>query len=175
MKSFAAGKVLRFEYDKKRIKAQPLKIVFYDGRWYLTAIYTKAERVGKDRTENYEIADIRNPRVDKEYFSDDFVLEDWNYFGLYSEGEKKEAEIHFYGKSSYKIDSTKFHPSQTTEVLSDEDNERYCRVKFRYAVKYSADLVAKVLSYGAEAEVVSPADLREEWLRKLKDAAGKYL
>jgi predicted DNA-binding transcriptional regulator YafY len=36
-------------------------------------------------------------------------------------------------------------------------------------------LISKVLSYGSEAEVVSPPELRDQWLGELLAAADRYL
>jgi predicted DNA-binding transcriptional regulator YafY len=181
MKSFVTGKLIRLAVNRDTVKAEPLKIVFHDGRWYLTALVIELNGKGDDKLntiENYDIGDIRLLRVDAEYFPYHEFIDTGHsdYFGLFTSGEIKKAVINLCQRHGSKTRSSMFHPSQRTETIpSGSGKEKHLRITLDYAGKDADELISKVLSFGADAEIVSPQELREQWLGELKAAADRYL
>jgi predicted DNA-binding transcriptional regulator YafY len=65
----------------------------------------------------------------------------------------------------------KTQPLHTSQVVT-KDNEEF--IEFKFDVYPSPELYAKLLSFGADLEVVSPAKIRAEFKSTLEAALKRY-
>lgn len=89
-------------------------------------------------------------------------------YGIYAGKAKQRAVLMFSARLAEYVSLETWHPDQTSETLSDG--------RYRLEVPYANDteLVADLLRFGAEVEVLGPSELREKIRRVLCDAARKY-
>ncbi len=65
----------------------------------------------------------------------------------------------------------KTQPLHSSQVVT-KDNDEY--IEFKFDVYPSPELYAKLLSFGADLEVVSPAKIRAEFKKTLEEALSRY-
>jgi predicted DNA-binding transcriptional regulator YafY len=89
-------------------------------------------------------------------------------YGIYAGRAKHRAILMFSARQAEYVSLETWHPDQTSETLPDG--------RYRLEVPYSNDteLVADLLRYGPEVEVLGPPQLREKVRRILCAAAEKY-
>jgi hypothetical protein len=83
-------------------------------------------------------------------------------------GQTIRLEVAFSRKTADRLRETPLANDQTLKDLPDG------RVRLRASVKFSGQLLWWLLSYGASAEVIGPASLRNMVAEKLKRAAERY-
>jgi predicted DNA-binding transcriptional regulator YafY len=93
-----------------------------------------------------------------------YSLEFKDSFGFFMDKNKKNAVIRFSGKVVREVSNIKWTAVQKTK---NNPEDKSCEFKLEYPASGSRELILKVLSYGADAEVISPEELRQEWLAEI--------
>lgn len=144
-------------------KVIPLRLVNYNGQWYLYGISSydsKSKYYKLSRILKLDIID----RHDKKLLSDfDEAVLNQN-FGIGTGGESLVAVIKFTGWASQAISTIKWNENQEL-TLCERDNSRIMTI--RYPEYFKNELLGKVLQYGAEAEILEPEDLLNNWKNKI--------
>jgi predicted DNA-binding transcriptional regulator YafY len=178
--SFKTEVLLEFKYFKTTVKVQPLKLVFYNGKWYLIAYYfykegTAGEDAGMVRM--YKLAHIKNSTLLRgEYFPLEETPE-YSFsesFGLYMDEDVREAEINIYGTAAKDAPELVWHKDQITKQLKDKKGGTYARIRLKYPHNGGVELISRALSFGSNAEIVSPPELRKQWKAEIKKMAELF-
>lgn len=94
----------------------------------------------------------------------DYFDDSWRLYG----GEVVEVVVHFHGASARVVETGRHHPKEIIEPGSDGG------VLYRVAVSGTEEIRRWILGFGEEAEVLSPASLREDLGRAGRYLAGVY-
>ncbi len=178
--SMQTENLMEFTYFRNRVKVQPLKIVYYNGKWYMIGLYLDSDKKRGDDYNTvriYKAAHIkRSVLLRKEYYTDDIPEYSFNEsFGLYMDEDVKRAVINIYGTAADDATELVWHKNQFTTVERDVDGNKYVQIRIDYPEKGGVELISRALSFGTCAEIVSPPDLRKKWQNKIKEMCGKFL
>ncbi len=171
--------VLSFKYFSSELTVQPLKLVYYNGKWYLIAYLIRSSRHSEEcgQVRMYKLAHIKGSKLlHGEYFP---LYEEPEFsftesFGLYMDEDVKEAEVNLYGTAAADAPEIDWHKDQRTETFTGKDGKTCARIRLKYPEKGGVELVSRVLSFGTNAEIVSPPELRKKWLDEIKKMAEKF-
>ncbi|QCU72357.1 YafY family transcriptional regulator [Luteimonas yindakuii] len=166
-------KQLSFEYrarstdEKTRRTVSPQRITHYRGNWYLDAWdhgrealrSFSVDRVGGARVLDAVARDIDEAELDRHLAGS---------YGIFSGEPKGWATIRFNARAARWVADEHWHSQQQGRVLPDGGYE--------LRVPYSSprELLMDVLHYGADAEIVEPASLREQARSLLALALSNY-
>ncbi len=164
-----------FQYEKygdnskSKRKVNPLALKEDQHRWYLIAIDLKDDRIktfALDRITDLEISKT------KFKFPKDFDAKKMFQFsyGIIEPKDEEPSDIilSFDPFQGNYIKSLPLHHTQ--EIIADNKNE--LRIKLRLFT--TDDFIMKLLSYGCDLEVISPASLKREIKSQLKKALALY-
>lgn len=172
LNAFLENRRLRVKYtmpSNKTSKVTPLRLVNYNGQWYLYGISSydsKYKYFKLSRIASLEMIDKFNSSL--VYKFDEGILNE--NFGIGTGGDSLVAVIKFTGRSAQTIAETKWNEQQEI-IICEHDNSRIMTI--RYSSFLPQELVGKVLQYGAEAEILEPEELRNEWKNKITEMYQK--
>jgi predicted DNA-binding transcriptional regulator YafY len=166
-------KQLSFEYrarstdETTRRTVSPQRVTHYRGNWYLDAFDHS-----RDALRSFSVDRILSPRMQDTPASDvpETELNDHlaGSYGIFSGAPKGWATIVFSPKAARWVADEHWHSQQQGRLLGDG--------RYELKVPYSAprELLMDVLHYGADAEIVEPAALREQMRAMLQLAVAHY-
>ena len=171
--------LLRISYlDKlnsyKEWFVEPAKLFNYQSKWYLVAFCQKREEL-----RIFSLNRMKDIYLEKLKFTPRYELNEIDEFlnsgfGIAKCDNKEEAVIRFTGKYIYKIKDYIWHEAQKTEILEDEKTgEEY--LQFTLPISKYDELIGRVLRYSPDAEIISPKNLRDKWIKKIKENFEKYV
>jgi predicted DNA-binding transcriptional regulator YafY len=154
----------RDETNKRVI--DPYHMAFKDGFWYLVAYchWRCEERL-------FRVDRIKHIHLLTEKFKvpvEKFRKPHWNIAWGIELGEEYIFKVRFYGESARFVRETRFHPHQQVEEGPENSvifTARACGLR---------PVCRWVLSFGGEAEVLEPEELREMVVEELQKAIKKY-
>ena len=166
-------KQLHFEYrarstdERTRRTVSPQRITHYRDNWYLDAWDHErnalrsfaVDRVGNARMVDEPAHDLPNDELNQHLASS---------YGIFSGEPKGWATILFSAKAARWVADEQWHSKQQGRHLPDGRYE----LKIPYSV--SRELLMDILHYGADAEIVEPAVLREQAKALLELALSNY-
>ena len=90
-------------------------------------------------------------------------------YGIFSGSPKDWAKLRFSPQRSRWVSRETWHPDQRSHSQADGS--------YVLEIPYSdeRELVGDILRFGAEVEVLEPADLRDKIKRALHEASGRYV
>lgn len=141
----------------------------YQNRWYLLCYHT-----GKEKIITYALDRIKQFKVDQDkFFAVNKSFDRKKYFkhcfGItHLEEEPSDVIISFKPLQGKYIKAQKLHPTQ--KILEENEDE----VKVLIKVNPTYELVEKLLSFGANARVVEPLELKNRVKEALEDALKGY-
>ncbi|RPE79800.1 helix-turn-helix transcriptional regulator [Vulcaniibacterium tengchongense] len=166
-------KRLAFEYrarstdEKTRRTVSPQRLTHYRENWYLDAWDHDREalrsfavdRIGAARRLDEPAQDVPDEELDRQLASS---------YGIFSGEPKGWATIVFSAKAARWVADEHWHSQQQGRFLADG--------RYELKVPYSAgrELLMDVMHYGADAEIVEPASLREQARALLQLALSNY-
>jgi predicted DNA-binding transcriptional regulator YafY len=166
-------KQLSFEYrarstgEKTRRSVSPQRITHYRDTWYLDAWDHEREasrsfsvdRISGARMLDADARDIAETTLD-EHLS--------GSYGIFSGAPKGWATIVFNERAARWVADEHWHSQQQGRWLADG------RYELKIPYSNARELLMDVLHYGADAEIVEPASLREQARSLLQLALGNY-
>lgn len=164
---------LSFEYrarstdETTRRTVSPQRVTHYRGNWYLDAFDH-----ARDALRSFSVDRILSPRMQDTPASDvpDTELNEHlaGSYGIFSGAPKGWATIVFSPKAARWVADEHWHSQQQGRLLADG--------RYELKVPYSAprELLMDVLHYGADAEIIEPAALREQMRAMLQLAVAQY-
>ncbi len=159
--------LVRFSYHGSELIAEPVKLIHYNGVWYLSAYVVKSskkESMNKVRTYNLALIESNIFKTKEKFTGDDYYVPEFkNSFGIISSSNTREAVIRFYGDLVDRMKEMLWNDHQITSAGEDIKKGRYCEYRLPYPANTSFELIGKVMSFRENAEIISPGELREEW------------
>lgn len=147
-------------------QVDPYTVLFYKGGLYLLGYAHNRQAL---RT--FAVERIASVTVTKERFEmpDDFRPEEHlqQAFGIVRE-ETMPVRVRFDAAVAHAVTGRSWHPTQRVTVNGDGS------VELSFEAGGRMEIVAWVLSYGPLAELLEPADLREEVARAVRETAARY-
>jgi predicted DNA-binding transcriptional regulator YafY len=148
-------------------RVDPYSLIFHKGGLYLLGFAHNrrglrtfaAERISRVEVEKerFEIPDKYRP--DEQFRS---------AFGIVDETAMA-VRVKFSPTVAHMVRDRKWHPSQRTETMPDGS------VLLAFEAGGRMEIISWLLSYGEHAEVLEPADLREEVAGKICEMAARYV
>lgn len=179
LNSFQTQCLVGFQYFRSFVTAMPLKLVYYNGKWYIIAYLvssSKLEETDCGVVRIFRAAHIKNSKLlHGEYFPD-VTIPEYSFtksFGIYMDEDVKRAVINIYGSAVDDAPEIVWHKDQRTEMIAGKDGS-YAQISLDYPENGSVELISRVLSYGTHAEIVSPPELREKWIGEIKKMAETF-
>lgn len=170
---------LQFEYRKladgksAKRRLQPYHLAEIDGGWYV--IGHDLDR-GARRT--FAVQRMRAVHLTNKRFvrSRDFRLEDHfaGSFGVWAGEDRGEArhrvKIRFRGFAARVVAERRWHPSQEIHPVEPDGSV----IDLTLTLSALEDIMRWILGFGAQAEALEPAELRERIAAELRSAATQY-
>jgi len=146
-------------------RVDPLKLVHYQGRWYLLAWCRL--RQGKRLFHLSRIQSIQTTgqQVEHRLQPDDNYLT--GVFGIFKGKARFTATIALTGKAADTVREQHWHPDQQIEQTK-------TGILLHLPVADDRELIMKVLQFGDEAEVIAPETLREKIKERITAMANRY-
>jgi len=145
----------------------PQRIAHYRETWYLDAWDED-----RDALRSFSIDRIlRATTLDKPAFDvPEAVLEDHyaSAYGIFGGKADKVAVLRFSAEGAKWVADEKWHPQQESAWLPDG------RYELRIPYREPRELVMDIMRHGENVEVVSPPELRERLLRRLRESLKRY-
>lgn len=166
-------KQLTFEYrarstdERTKRTVSPQRITHYRDNWYLDAWDHDREGLRSfavDRINNAKVLDAPARDIGEDQLKQHLA----SSYGIFSGEPKGWATIVFSPKAARWVADEQWHSKQQGRFLPDGRYE----LKVPYSV--SRELLMDVLHYGADAEIVEPASLREQARSLLALALSNY-
>lgn len=146
-------------------QADPLKLVHYQGRWYLLAWcwLRRARRIfNLSRIQSIQPTE---QQVEHQLLADDDYLS--GVFGIFKGKAIFTATIALSGHAAETVREQHWHPDQQVE-------ETATGILLHLPVADDRELLMKVLQFGDEAEVITPVTLRQKIKGKISAMADRY-
>lgn len=155
----------RGEITKREIS--PQRLVYYKGNWYLDAWCHQAnglrsfamEKVKKVCLLAQECENISDKVLDEQLTKS---------FGIFSGKPSALAVLHFSEKAARWVQDEQWFPNGETRWLNNNIFE------LRIPYHNPTELIMEICRYGADVEVVEPAELRQQVLSILEKSIAKY-
>ena len=148
-------------------EVSPQRLVHYRDNWYLDGWCHLREGLRSfslDAIREVELLD-RQARPVPEQTLDEVLA---SGYGIFSGRADKTARLRFNPRQARWVASERWHPEQVSQFAEDGS--------YLLEIPYSNDgeLVMDILRYGADVEVLGPAELRRKVKRRLEAAAARY-
>ena len=169
--SLLEGVQLDIQYSKEygqpstSRRIDPLKLVHYQGRWYLLAWCRL--RQGKRLFHLSRIVQIAKTDLAVEHSlqpGDDYLT---GVFGIFKGKASFTATIELTGQAAETVRDQHWHPAQQVEQTSNG-------ILIHLPVADDRELMMKVLQFGDEAEIIGPDSLREKIRDKIEKMGRRY-
>lgn len=157
--------------DLSKRKIEPIKVICYGTKWYLAAYCynRKAIRIfSLSRIDRLELLEDNFEQNDLTKEVDKLINES---FGIAKADKLKTAVIKFYEPGSYFVKNQIWHKDQQIKEY-EENGSKILELSLPYGMP--EELIGKVLKYGATAEIISPKELREQWIGEIEGMWKKF-
>ncbi|MFI3328109.1 MAG: WYL domain-containing protein [Rikenellaceae bacterium] len=150
------------------MELEPYFVKQHNNRWYL---YGVVRNKNEAKLKLYALDRVQSLEIGKNGFAlpNDFSANDTLYtaFGvaIYDDVKPRLITLKTYEKKSKYLDSLPLHHSQCK--LSDDTYEIY--------VAPTDELYNRILSHASDIEIVSPAEVRDEFKSRLKKVSERYV
>jgi predicted DNA-binding transcriptional regulator YafY len=147
-------------------EVDPYKLVYKDGFWYLVAFCHQREKVRIFRVDR-----IHRLAITTKHFTitDHFDYEEYMGSAWQMErGEEFYFKVRFFKDTARYVKETHFHPSQ--EISEKQGGT----LLFSARASGISSILRWVLSFGAEAEVLEPPELRAMVAKIMVEGAKRY-
>jgi predicted DNA-binding transcriptional regulator YafY len=143
---------------------EPLKLINYQGRWYLLAWCTL-----RQATRTFHLARIKSPTIGAKISQSRKAIAEHlgNSFGIFKGTPCYHAEILFTGTAAELVKNQIWHKDQIVRETGQG-------VLFRLPVRDDREIVMKVLQYGGLAQVLSPTSLIKTIINHAKSIISTY-
>ena len=164
------SKQLDIQYGDKQLQQQlrridPLKLVHYQGRWYLLAWCHLRQEKRLFHLSSIQSILTTGQLAEHRLQPDDEYLT--GVFGIFKGKARFTAIISLTGRAAEIVREQHWHPDQQIEQTE-------TGILLHLPVADDRELIMKVLQFGDEAEVIAPAPLREKIKERITAMANRY-
>jgi predicted DNA-binding transcriptional regulator YafY len=157
----------RWRESRDERDVSPQRLVHYRDNWYLDGWCHLREGLRTfaiDAIETVETLDDPALDVDATALDSHFA----SSYGIFAGTPEHEAVLHFSATRARYVANERWHRDQQGRRLDDG------RYELRVPYSNPAELIMDILKFGAEGEVVAPADLRDAVAERLREALARY-
>jgi len=161
---------LKFNYKDANRTVNPLRLICYQGKWYLLALENSEFR-------KYRLCRIKDIKLDKKFKLgldykqiDEFIN---GSFGIGGGKTKEIATIRFCDPASDWITEDHWHTDQILGTKNNSDNTIIMTVP--YNPEFDDELLGRVMRYSGLAEILTPESLRSKWLNRIEEMHKKFI
>jgi len=149
-------------------EVSPQRLVYYKGNWFLDGWCHKANALRTFAVEKIEKARLLDA-VCKEIPNDELDAVLTSSFGIFSGQSKVTAVLRFTENAARWVQDEEWFPSLQGEWLDDG--------RFELHIPYNnpTELIMEICRYGADVEVIAPAELRQKVAEVLRKAGKQYM
>ncbi len=148
-------------------EVSPQRLVYYKGNWYLDAWCHQADGLRSFAMEKIKEAcllqcpckEITDAELDEKLSKS---------FGIFSGKPSAVAVLHFSEKAARWVQDEEWFPNQEARWL----NKNIFELRIPY--HNPTELIMEICRYGADVEVIEPAELRQQILNVLEKSIAKY-
>ncbi|MBZ0181566.1 MAG: WYL domain-containing protein [Melioribacteraceae bacterium] len=151
---------------------EPIKMICYGTKWYLAAYCYNRKGIRLFSLSRIDRLEPLNESFEQKDLSKDVDKLINESFGIAKADKVKIAIIKFYEPSSYYVKNQIWHKDQQIKEY-EEGGNKILELTLPYGMP--EELIGKVLKYGATAEIISPKELREQWIWEIKNMISKFL
>ncbi|MCE3007510.1 MAG: WYL domain-containing protein [Bacteroidetes bacterium] len=150
---------------------QPHVLRRVGGRWYLLAWHPAAGNWGYFGLERIQAVEVLEAQFGRQprHKLEEKLLESMGAYG----GTPELVKLRFSPGAAPYVDTLPLHSTQEKETPQEADAHTK-GVVYTYWMAITPDMVARILSFGAAVEVVSPNSLRNEVATQLRAAQALY-
>jgi predicted DNA-binding transcriptional regulator YafY len=145
----------------------PQRMTLYRDNWYLDAWCHFRDGLRTFSLDTITaVSDVQQSAIEvntdqlEEHFSD--------AYGIFSGSAQHQAVVRFSKHRARWVSKEQWHPQQQGRWLEDG------RYELTLPYAHSAELIMDLMRYGADVEVVSPGELRDEVMQRLRHALDIY-
>jgi len=154
--------------DKKTEREiSPQRLVYYKGNWYLDAWCHQADDLRSFAMEKIKQACLLQCPC-KEMTDTELDEKLSKSFGIFSGKPSAVAVLHFSKKAARWVQDEEWFPNQEACWL----NENIFELRIPY--HNPTELIMEICRYGADVEVIEPAELRQQVLSAFEKSIAKY-
>ncbi|MDG6778817.1 transcriptional regulator [Thiomicrorhabdus sp. zzn3] len=145
----------------------PLQLVRYRDRWFVDAHCHHREALRSfslEAIQNIKSLNAPVQRVETEALQAFYQ----SAYGIFNGQANKTAVLRFSDYQARWIKEQQWHPQQVSRLLEDG------RLELQLPYGQDAELIQDILKFGPEVEVVSPPELRQKVIKKIKQTMEVY-
>lgn len=151
---------------------EPLKLMNYLGKWYLIAFCRKRKALRV-----FLVSRVVSSRLTEERFDYPVTRKELDEyidgsFGMFKSETSMQATIRVFEPAYYYVRNQVWHKNQ--KVNDCVINGRKCLEITLPVGDRDKEILARVLSYSPDSEIVSPPALREKWLERIRTLYEKF-
>lgn len=151
---------------------EPIKVICYGTKWYLSAYCYNRKGIRLFSLSRIDRLEPINESFEQGNLSNDVDKLLNESFGIAKADEIKTAKVKFYEPSSYFVKNQIWHENQKINEY-EEEGKNILELTLNYGMP--EELIGKVLKYGSTAEIISPKELRNQWIDEIRKIAEKFL
>lgn len=179
-KLFAAmrdGKVVTIQYADVKGRPStraiaPEHFIHYEGRWYCIAYDEHKKGIRTFLLSRIRKAQVDVKRRSKKLSNEEIQKYIQSTYGIYKGKTGQVVCIRFYEPVSNIVKKQVWHREQKMKEGSHPQFGAY--VEMLLPVHHPQELLGKILRYGKYAEVISPEDIRQQWVNAIAETYKRY-
>lgn len=150
---------------------EPYGLAVYQSSIYVIAAAPEIEN-SSERLRNWKLDRFQHATLLDDYFKPDPEIDLSKYLGssigIFSGGTPTLVKIRLGKRSAAYVSEDPWHPEQVLDAIDDQ------HTMLTVPAAHPRELLPKVLSLGADAEVVEPVEFRDTIAEAVREMAGQY-
>ncbi|GAB5405474.1 MAG: WYL domain-containing transcriptional regulator [Aureliella sp.] len=151
---------------------QPYGVVLYQSSIYVVATETARDGAESTQLRHWKLDRFQNAKALDSWFKPDPAIDLGDHLGqsvgIFSGAEAREYQLKLSAQAARWIEEDPWHPEQ--KLTPQEDGSVTLTVK----AFHDTEIIQRAMRLGTEAEVISPANCREEVKRIIAELANRY-
>jgi len=177
LESMSKRKILLLYYLTKsqnlsKRNIEPIKVICYGTKWYLAAYCYNRKGIRLFSLSRIDRLELLEENFEQKNLSSEVDKLINESFGIAKGDKVKTAVIKFYEPSSNYVKNQIWHKDQQIKEY-EKDGNKILELTLPYGMP--EELIGKVLKYGATAEIISPKELREQWIGEIVGMKERFL
>ncbi len=150
----------------------PEHFIHYEGRWYCIAYDENKKGIRTFLLSRIKKAQLDAKKSSKRLSAEEIQKYIQSTYGIYKGKTGQAVCIRFYEPVNNIVKKQVWHREQRIKEGNHPQFGAY--VEMLLPVHHPQELMGKVLRYGKYAEIVSPGDIRQQWLAAIEEAYARY-
>ena len=177
LESFMMKRCVEISYinadgEKSTRVVEPLKLMNYLGKWYLIAFCRKRKALRVFLVSRFTSSRLTESAFEYPVTRKELERYIDGSFGMFKSETRTEAVIRVFEPAYYYVRNQIWHKNQKVNdcVI---DGKKCLEITLPVGDR-DKEILARVLSYSPDSEIVSPPQLREKWLERIRTLYEKF-